>query len=147
MCGMTERPEQRPEGRLLEAAMKRQRLSARKAARTANLSEARWRHIVSGSQPVSAGVWAPVRGPADTLARMAKAVGVTPGQLEKANRADAAEELRQMLAETTPDQPQTSSPAMLGLPEDHDERVAELSRRLADLAAELQAMTEQRKSG
>lgn len=57
--------------------MKRRGLSARKAAEMADLSEARWRHIVSGAQPVTSGVWAPVRGPAETVARMARVVGLT----------------------------------------------------------------------
>lgn len=148
MCDMSERPEQRPEGRLIAVALKRSPLSARKAAEQAGMSEGHWRAIVSGSRSVGRDMWVPVRGPAETLARMAKAVGVTPEQLLEAGRDDAAEELRQLLAETTPpERAQDSSPALADLPTDRDERVAELSRRLADLAAELQATTEQRRSG
>lgn len=91
---MNERPDQPDEGRLIGLAQKRSTLSARKAAAAAGLSEGRWRQIVSGYQTVSAGVYAPVRAPAETLARMAKVVGVTPEQLEQAGRPDAADELR-----------------------------------------------------
>lgn len=94
---MEERPEQPPEGRLIGLAQKRAKLSGRKAADLAGMSDGRWRQIVSGYQTVSAGVYAPVRGPAETLARMAQAVGVTPQQLEDVDRADAAEELRTLI--------------------------------------------------
>lgn len=90
---MSDRPEQRPEGALIGRAQKHSRMSQREAAARASISEARWRNIVSGYQTVSAGVYAPVRGPADTIARMARAVGITPGQLAEAGRDDAAAEL------------------------------------------------------
>lgn len=93
---MSERPEQPDEGRLIGLAQKRSSLSARKAAAEAGLSEGRWRQIVSGYQTVSAGVYAPVRGPAETLARMAQVVSVTPEQLEQVGRPDAASELREL---------------------------------------------------
>ncbi|GLY78283.1 hypothetical protein Airi01_065500 [Actinoallomurus iriomotensis] len=96
MCGMSERPPQRPEGELIERAQKLSGLSQRKAAPRAGISENRWRNIVSGYQTVSAGVYAPVTGPPDTVARMARAVGVTAEQLDQAGREDAAEELRRL---------------------------------------------------
>jgi hypothetical protein len=68
-------------------------MSAREAARRAGISEGRWRQITGGYQVVSAGVYAPVRGPAATVARMAAVVGVTPAQLRQAGRADAAKAL------------------------------------------------------
>jgi len=71
-------------------ALARAKLSAREAARRAGISEGRWRQIASGYQVVSAGVYAPVRGPAGTLARMASVAGVTPAQLRRAGRPDAA---------------------------------------------------------
>jgi transcriptional regulator with XRE-family HTH domain len=74
-------------------ALARAKLSAREAARRAGISEGRWRQIASGYQVVSAGVYAPVRGPAQTLARMAAVVGVTPAQLTEAGRPDAAKAL------------------------------------------------------
>jgi hypothetical protein len=77
------------------------KLSAREAARRAGISEGRWRQIAGGYQVVSAGVYAPVRGPAETLARMAAVVGVTPAQLTEAGRPDAA----RALASSGPDSP------------------------------------------
>lgn len=90
---MPERPAPPPWGALLTNALSRARLSAREAARRAGISEGRWRQIAGGYQVVSAGVYAPVRGPADTLARMAAVVGVTPAQLRRAGRPDAARAL------------------------------------------------------
>lgn len=95
---MDKRPQQRPEGELIARALKRSRLSQRQAASQAELSEGHWRAIVKGYRTVSAGVEVAVRGPAETIARMAQVVGVTPDQLEEAGRADAAEELRGLLA-------------------------------------------------
>jgi hypothetical protein len=65
-------------------------MSAREAARRAGISEGRWRQIAGGYQVVSPGVYAQVRGPAATLARMATVAGVTPAQLTAAGRDDAA---------------------------------------------------------
>lgn len=93
---MDGRPAQRPEGRLIAAALKRTRTSQRKAARAADISENRLRAIISGYQTVSAGITAPVTAPAETLARIARAVGVTAPELEDADRADAADELREL---------------------------------------------------
>jgi hypothetical protein len=90
---MPNRPEPPPWGALITDALHRAQLSAREAARRAGISEGRWRQITGGYQVVSAGVYAPVRGPAATLARMAAVVGVTPAQLRQAGRADAAKEL------------------------------------------------------
>jgi hypothetical protein len=90
---MPNRPEPPPWGALITDALHRAQLSAREAARRAGISEGRWRQITGGYQVVSAGVYAPVRGPAATLARMAAVVGVTPAQLRQAGRADAAREL------------------------------------------------------
>jgi len=90
---MGDRPEPPPWGALIAAALKRAGLSAREASRRAGLSEGRWRQITSGYQVVSPGVYAEVRGPAATLARMAAVAGVTPAELRSAGREDAAEEL------------------------------------------------------
>ncbi|TDD54529.1 hypothetical protein E1286_04890 [Nonomuraea terrae] len=91
---MSQRPEPPPEGALIKDALTKKGLSARAAATATGISEGRWRQIVSGYQIVSAGTYAPVRGPKDTVARMADVVGLTPEDLEKAGRSDAAEELR-----------------------------------------------------
>jgi hypothetical protein len=90
---MPNRPEPPAWGALITSALHSARLSAREAARRAGISEGRWRQITGGYQVVSAGVYAPVHGPAATLARMAAVVGVTPAQLSQVGRADAAREL------------------------------------------------------
>lgn len=87
------------------------------------MSEGHWRAIVSGARSISSGVWVPVRGPADTLARMADVVGVTPEDLEEAGRPDAAEELRQLQPEITLDEAE----AML---DTNEEMAAELLQRM-----------------
>ena len=97
---MPERPAPPPWGALLTRALGRAKLSAREAAKRAGISEGRWRQIASGYQVVSAGVYAPVRGPAATLARMSSVVGVTPAQLRRAGRPDAARALTAASGET-----------------------------------------------
>jgi hypothetical protein len=88
---MSTRPDPPPWGALITAALSRGGISAREAARQAGISEGRWRQISGGYQVVSAGVYAPVRGPAPTLARMAAVAGVAPAELRAAGRADAAQ--------------------------------------------------------
>ncbi|SHL26215.1 helix-turn-helix domain-containing protein [Actinacidiphila paucisporea] len=95
---MTERLDAPPEGVLIKRAAVAARLSQREAARRADISETRWRQLVSGYQVVSRAK-VPVRSPDDTLARMARAVGVTAEQLEEAGRAGAAAALREAEAE------------------------------------------------
>jgi transcriptional regulator with XRE-family HTH domain len=90
---MADRPQPPAWGALLAAALKSAGLSAREAARRAGISEGRWRQITGGYQVVSPGVYAQVRGPAATLAKMAAVAGVTPAQLRAAGREDAAAEL------------------------------------------------------
>ncbi|MGJ5693015.1 hypothetical protein ACM6RM_07560, partial [Streptomyces pratensis] len=90
---MQTRPEPPPEAALIRAAAKRNRISGRKAASLAGISDARWRQIVTGYQSVG-GTFVPVKAPADTLARMAQAVGVSAEELAAADREDAADELR-----------------------------------------------------
>src|SRR5258708_32144315 len=90
---MPNRPEPPPWRALITAALPRAQLSAREAAGRGGISGGRWRQIAGGSQVVSAGVYAPVHGPAGTLARMAAVVGVTPAQLRRAGRPDAARAL------------------------------------------------------
>jgi hypothetical protein len=84
------RPEPTPWGAAIAAACREAGRSARAAAREAGLSEGRWRQITSGYQVVSPGVYAPVRGPAPTVARMAAVAGLTPAQLRATGRDDAA---------------------------------------------------------
>lgn len=91
-------PQARPEGDLIKVAQKRARLSARKAAVLAGISEGRWRQIVNGYQTVRKDMHVSVRGPDETVASMANAVGVTPDELAEAGREEAAEFLREMQA-------------------------------------------------
>ena len=90
---MAQRPSPPPWGAALTKALADARLSAREASRRAGISEGRWRQIASGYQVVSSGVYAPVHGPAETLAKMAAVAGVTPAQLTGAGRPDAADAL------------------------------------------------------
>lgn len=85
---------QRPEGKLLADALRRSGRSARRAAGDMGLSDTRLRHIINGYQPVGRGQVIEVVGPAETVAKAAEVLGVTPGDLEKAGRADAAKFLR-----------------------------------------------------
>jgi transcriptional regulator with XRE-family HTH domain len=95
---MTERPPAPPEGELIKAALKAADLSQREAARRADISETRWRQIVSGYQAVG-GKKVAFRSPDDTLARMAHVSGVTPEQLEAVDRPEAAAALRTLRAQ------------------------------------------------
>jgi hypothetical protein len=84
------RPDPTPWGAEIAAGCRRAGLSARAAARAAGLSEGRWRQITSGYQVVGPGVYAPVHGPAATVARMAAVAGLAPDDLRAAGREDAA---------------------------------------------------------
>ncbi|NUS17631.1 MAG: hypothetical protein HOY69_40595 [Streptomyces sp.] len=95
---MTQPPAAPPEGTLIKRAQVALQISQREAARRARLSEARWRQLVSGYQLVQR-THVPVRSPDKTLARMARAVGVTAEQLADAGREDAARALRDVEAE------------------------------------------------
>ncbi len=98
---MSERPDPPPWGAAITAALRRSGTSARQAARQAGISEGRWRQIASGYQVVSPGVYAPVRGPAATLARMAAVAGISAADLQAAGREDAARLLDEARARGT----------------------------------------------
>ena len=68
----------------------------REAAGLARISETRWRQLEHGVRHFRGQAW-PERGPAPTIAKMARAVGVTPEQLAAAGRPDAAGELQALL--------------------------------------------------
>jgi hypothetical protein len=95
-------PQPPPEALLLQAALRRMGLSARQAAKRVPISDTRWRHIVSGYQPAGPGHKVPVIATPDTLARMAKVVGVTPQQLTEAGREDAAAVLTELTGPPSP---------------------------------------------
>ncbi|TDL05995.1 XRE family transcriptional regulator [Mycobacterium paragordonae] len=96
-------PTQRPEGRLLERLRTEHRppLSGRAAAKAAGISPSRWTQIIRGYKQETPELRVPVRAPADTLARMARAVGATPAQLREAGREDAADELERSVPVNT----------------------------------------------
>jgi len=118
---MTERPEAPPEGALLKRALIAARISQREAARRSGISETRWRQLVSGYQVVSREK-VPVRSPDDTLARMARAVGVTAEQLEEAGRDEAAAVLRHAEADAAAPAGPGAEPAGAGPESRVDER-------------------------
>lgn len=98
------RPQPPPEAQLI--ARKRNdppHMPVSRAAARAGISDTRWSQLENGYRKIR-GHYEPERAPADTLARMALAVGVTPDELEDAGRHDAAGELRVML-ETRPSDP------------------------------------------
>lgn len=80
----------------------RPKLSVRKAAELAQISEGRWRQIAKGYNQATRDTALPTIAPADTLARMAQVVGATPEQLREVGREDAADELVLMEAQGKP---------------------------------------------
>ena len=82
---------QRPEGRLIQEALRASGLSARRASELMPISDSRLRHIIRGYQPVGQGQRISVVAPADTLADIALALDVTPEQMLRAGRRDAAD--------------------------------------------------------
>lgn len=103
---MTEKPGRPAEGALLHEARKARGMSIERAANAAGYSVSRWRAIEAGYMTIRAGVYTSTIARADTLARMSKAVGVTPEQLEGVGRQDAADQLRAMTeTPAEPDEP------------------------------------------
>lgn len=85
---------QRPEGKLIERAIKSRRgFSNRDLAKLVNLSEGRIRQIINGYR-TEAGTVLEISAPVDTLVRIANALDITPAALSEAGREDAAEVLR-----------------------------------------------------
>jgi transcriptional regulator with XRE-family HTH domain len=135
---MTDRPEPSPWGALIAAALRSAGISAREAARRAGISEGRWRQISGGYQVVSPGVYARVRGPAATLAKMAAVVGVSPAELRVSGRNDAAEVLlRQQGAEALLREHEQRKPDEERLP--HEEMLERVRAMDIDQARELLA--------
>jgi hypothetical protein len=138
---METRPEPTPEGKLIDDAAALADISIREAARRAGISYGRWRQIAKGFQNISPGVFAPVRdAPAKTIAKMARAVNVSPEQLVAAGREDAAVILADLLR---PEPTATPEPAAEPTsPDDADAMenaviVAALPRREREVWAEM----------
>lgn len=81
------------EREVLRQALRDSKMSARRAADLMEMSDTRLRHIINGYQPAGRGQRIAVVAPAETLARIARILEVTPEQLEAAGRPDAAREL------------------------------------------------------
>lgn len=84
-----------------EAALIRRRreaavppMSRRQAAAKAGISPSQWSDVERGTKKAGPGVTVPVQATAETLARMAHTVGVSPDELTAAGRDDAARQLR-----------------------------------------------------
>ena len=69
-------------------------LSRRQAAARAGISPSQWSDVERGSKRAGPGIVIPVRATAETLAKMAAAVGVSADELTAAGRDDAAGQLR-----------------------------------------------------
>src|SRR5690349_16877507 len=93
---------QRPEGRLLAAAMARTGQSARRIAEQIGISDTRLRHIVNGYSPVGRGQKVEAIAPPTTLARIAATLDITAEELVRVGRTDAAEILQEMPAHAEP---------------------------------------------
>ena len=89
-----------PPEALLIARMRQKapRISMSEAARRSGLSLTRWRQIENGFRPERGTRYREV-GPAQTIAKMAAAVGISPAQLAEVGRPDAADELAVILAD------------------------------------------------
>lgn len=84
-------PPKPPYGELIEQARLEAGISKREAARRAGISDAWWRYVTEGRQGET-----PVPGTAETVAAMARAVGLSPERLEgEGSRPDAAALLRE----------------------------------------------------
>jgi len=71
-------------------------MSRRQAAAKAGISPSQWSDVERGHKKAGSGVVVPVQATAQTLARMARAVGTSPDDLAAAGRDDAARYLRDL---------------------------------------------------
>jgi transcriptional regulator with XRE-family HTH domain len=76
-------------------------LSRRQAAARAGISPSQWSDVERGHKKAGGGVIVPVQATAETLARMARVVGVSAEDLAAAGREDAADQLRTLDREGT----------------------------------------------
>lgn len=74
-------------------------LSRRQAAAKAGISPSQWSDIERGHKRAGPGVVIPIQATADTLARMARTVGVSAEELAAAGRDDAAHQLHALETE------------------------------------------------
>ena len=113
---MPKPPAPPPEARLLKLArLRRNHTSIAEAAAMAGVSVSLWRQVETGYSTPAAGVRVPKVAPADTLAVMSRPLGITPAELAKAGREDAAV----ILAELTQPEPAAPAPGP-AVPDDDD---------------------------
>ena len=107
---MPKPPAPPPEARLLKLArLRRHSTSITEAAALAGVSVSLWRQVETGYSTPAAGVHVPKVAPADTLAVMSRPLGITPAELAKAGREDAAAILAELLRpESAPAAPEPS---------------------------------------
>lgn len=87
-----------PEAVLIYRARESASITIADAAKAAGITDTRWSQIERGHERRK-GIDVPARAKAGTLARMARAVGISPERLEKeGQREDAADLLREMLS-------------------------------------------------
>lgn len=67
------------------------------------MSEAHWRQIISGYESLGGGQYREVHAKPETLARIAQVIGITPDQLVKVGREDAARALEEITPEPAPE--------------------------------------------
>lgn len=102
-----DKPNPPQEAVLIRLARQASRIKAPAAARTADISTARWSQIENGYE-ARGGRYKPVSAPAHTIAWMAYAVGLEPERLA-VPRPDAAVILREILRRQAPE-PQDGGP-------------------------------------
>ena len=141
MDAVEDLPEPPPEAVLISRARKARGLTvADAAAKTRIIKASRWGQIENGYFMKGGRAVATSAGEMQ-LAHMAFVVGVSPQRLDEVGRSDAAEILREMGqqkgGDERPAEPEPASSATADLPEDPDERLAELIRRGEELFAEI----------
>lgn len=117
---MTTPPTQPAEGELIETARARRvppGTSISSIAKRAGITGGRWRQIEKGYSS-RAGNYVKERARPETLASMAQIVGVTPNELRKVDREDAAKILEAALAIETHNET-TDGPGLAWDPVDH----------------------------
>jgi transcriptional regulator with XRE-family HTH domain len=99
-----------PEASLLHRTRESAGITITEAARAAGITDTRWSQIERGHERRK-GIDVPARAKAGTLARMARAIGISPERIESdGERPDAAEILREMLRAPEPAPPQAAVP-------------------------------------
>ncbi|MET9819635.1 helix-turn-helix transcriptional regulator [Streptomyces sp. NPDC006355] len=104
------RPEPPREAPLIDAARKRIRLTVREVARQARISEAHWRQIISGYESLGHGEFREVHAKPETLARIALVLDLTPDQLRRVGREDAAVALEEITPDPVEEEPASYAP-------------------------------------